>query len=485
MANFMTKSWKKLQFSQTEKTKTRINKRQMRLHLLAAVFFLITGIILSGCTKPEEELGIGLQPEDDLLYANVVDTFTIRAYTVLDDSVRTDNLSPAIVGAFIDPVFGFTKAGHVTQLRLTSNNPNLVPDGSSIDNIVVDSVILSLDFYRQRMPDPLVKNIYGNPGQQYFEVFEIANEISVDSIYYENSPIEIDGIDLIKSGFNLQTPNPNDSIIIGDEKIPAQIRIPLREDFAERFFVASENGKLNSTEFQSLIKGIYITVDETKFNPAEAGLISFDTFQGDSKITLYYRNVLPDSTQFLNYSFAIRSNAAKFQKFSHDYTTAHPNLVQQLDGNVESGKKDLFIQGNSGTKIKMDFPFIESLKERNDIAINHAKIILPVRDEDLEKFPPPKQLIIFALNANGKIYSLQYDEPLKHGFYNAEQKRYEFVITRYLQQVLTSNREHFGFEIVSLASGSSSNRVVLNGVDYIDSQDALRNLKLEVTLTKF
>lgn len=451
----------------------------------AALFFITTVFILTGCKKPEEEIGIELQTDTELLHANAVDTFSIKAHTVLDDSVRTDKLSPAIIGAYTDPVFGYTKAGHITQLRLTANNPNLIPDEATIDDIQVDSVILVLDYHSVIARDSTYSPIYGNHGQQYFEVFELTDSLSVDSAYFEDTPVNHTGDDWVKPGFNFQTPNTTDSVMSGDIMLPPQMRIPLKEDFVDRFFDASSDGDLSASTFMSLIKGLYITVDETKFNTNDAGLISFDTFTGDSRVTMYYSVALPDTIESFIYSFAIRSNSAKYEHFEHNYSMAEPNLVQQLDGNISLGQQDLYVQGNSGTKLFLEVPFIENMRDSTGIAINQAKITLPVRGGNLDDFPPPDQLLIFPLDENGKIYALQFDDPFNYGMYNADKGVYEFLVTRYLQQVLLGEREHYGFEIVSISSGKSPNRVVLNGSEYPDPQSPSNNLKLAITFTKF
>lgn len=480
----MMKFWKRILFL-LSKTNPFMNRNLKRPLLRAALFFITIALVATSCKKPEEEIGLELQPGSDLLQPNVTDTFSINAYTVIDDSVRTDKLNPAIVGAYIDPVFGFTKAGHITQLRLTSNNPNLIPEGSTIDDIVVDSVMLVLDYYEVDVQKQPVSPVYGNLGQQYFEVFEISDSLATDSFYYEDTPVNFIAQDLIKSGFNYQTPNVTDSVVAGDLTLPPQMRIPLNESLADRFFEASVNGSLDNEIFVSLFKGLYITVDETKFDNTQSGLISFDTFTGNSRVTLYYRSVLPDTTESYVYSFAIRGQTPKYDHVEHDYTMAAPSLAQQLSGDTALGQQDLYVQSLAGTKIILDLPYIENLRDSSGFAINQAKITMPVRGNDLEAFSPQTQLLIFPRNENGKIYSLQFDNPFDYGKYNEEDGVYEFYITRYLQQVILGEREHYGFEIVSIAAGNTPNRVVLNGSEYPNAANPSNNLKLAITFTKF
>ena len=465
-----------------------MNIKLQRPLLRAALFFIAVSFLMAGCKKPEEEIGLELQPGSDLLSTNVVDTFSVIAYTEIDDSVRTERVTPGLVGAYNDPVFGFSKAGHITQLRLSSNNPNLIPDGSTIDNIVVDSVVLVLDYFLYSAANPSSKTVYGGYGEQYFQVFEVSDSLSVDSNYYEYTSVNyIDG-DLIKEGFNRQKPNTEDSVSVGDSSNPPEMRIPLDESFADRFFDADVNGDLTSTTFASLIKGIYITVDETRFNLNNSGIISFDTFTDDSRIVLYYRSVQPDTTRSFTYNFEIRSSTAKFNKFDHEHANGAYSLAEQLRGATELGQQDLYVQSMAGTKIFLDLPFIENLRDSAGIAINKAKIILPVRDVfpgQFENLMPPQQLLIFPKDEDGKIYSLQNDNPSSYGFYNEEDGVYEFIISRYLQQVILGEREHYGFEIVSKDANRSANRVVLNGAEYPNASNPSNNLKLVVTFTKF
>lgn len=484
MANFMMKFWKRILFLPVKNERLMMNNLKRPL-LRAALFFIAVAFVATSCKKPEEEIGIGLQPGDDLLNAHKVDTFSVNAYTITDDSVRTDKLNPAIIGAFDDPIFGFTKAGHISQLRLSSNNPSLIPAGSTIENIVVDSVILILDYFKTDVQLQPVSPVYGGMGEQYFEVFEISDSLATDSFYYETRPVNIITDDLIKSGFNYQTPNYTDSVAVGDGLVAPQMRIPLNESFANRFFEATTDGSLSNATFASLLKGIYITVDETKFNTGQSGLISFDTFSGNSRITLYYSHTLNDSTETFNYSFGMSGQLAKYEFIEHDYTMAASSLAQQLAGDTALGQQDLYIQSLAGTKLFIDLPFIENLRDSTGIAINKAKLTLPVRGEDLEDFSPPTQLLIFPRDEDGEIYQLQFDNPFDYGKYNEDDGVYEFYITRYLQQVLLGDREHYGFEIVAIAAGNSPNRVVLNGSEYPNAGSPSNNLKLEITFTKF
>src|SRR3989344_2762641 len=89
---------------------------------LTAVFFLGL-LVLASCKKDEGDLGLIVQPEGDALQGNVIDTFSLITYSVLDDSLQSNNFSNNMVGSMIDPVFGTSQMGIYTQINLSSNNP--------------------------------------------------------------------------------------------------------------------------------------------------------------------------------------------------------------------------------------------------------------------------------------------------------------------------------------------------------------------------
>ena len=74
-----------------------------------ASLFLIFSIV--SCSKPAGEIGAIIQPEDSKLDVSWTDTAMIYAYSIPDDTVRTDGLSTILLGSMMDPTFGHTTAG--------------------------------------------------------------------------------------------------------------------------------------------------------------------------------------------------------------------------------------------------------------------------------------------------------------------------------------------------------------------------------------
>jgi hypothetical protein len=72
----------------------------------AAVLFAFVTVLLTACELPRE---IGL-PTGNLVDIRYTDTLTIRASTVLLDSIHTSGAAQMLVGSYTDPLFGKVSA---------------------------------------------------------------------------------------------------------------------------------------------------------------------------------------------------------------------------------------------------------------------------------------------------------------------------------------------------------------------------------------
>lgn len=443
--------------------------------------------VIAACTKPEANLGINLADEDNLLNVQGIDTFTVRAYTIREDSIRSDNFNPGLVGAYVDPVFGFAKASHVTELRVPpgSGNPVFVTPGTALSDVVVDSVVLSLS-YHSNLPTASV-GLYGNDGPQYFQVFEVTDSLSINDAVYHTRDVNIVAQDLVLPGFNVRRPKPNDTTIIGGSLALPELRLRLRNEIGERLIAINGGQGLTGNALISELKGLLITVDEQAFNPYGSGIVYFDTFTQLSRLTMFYRNTATQDTT--SFGLVLRNNSGKFNLFEQFHELGSPSLVQQiLEGDTTAGARDLYIQAMGGTKVRIDLPYIESLRGTEGVAINLAALTVPVRMESIGRFAPPPNMFIFGITDAGNAFLI--DDQLDGsgfvgGFFDPEAGHYRFTISRYLQQVLNGSRPFNGLEIVTTGAAFSANRVVLNGPDYPDPVSRENNMKLQIVFTNF
>ena len=104
------------------------------------LFLVCCILVFCSCKRPEESLGEGIQPEDDLLVAAVTDSFDIQMYTERVDSLRTDLFANILVGNYVDESFGAVKCRGVMQLA-----PDITAD-TLPDNLEVFAVDLKLAY---------------------------------------------------------------------------------------------------------------------------------------------------------------------------------------------------------------------------------------------------------------------------------------------------------------------------------------------------
>ena len=98
-----------------------------RNFLFLVVGLLSTVFLFCSCEK-DNEFGIEINPDSNTLGAIYSDTFSIRTFSVISDSIRTDELNgPSPLGNYIDPVFGELNASIITQIRLEQSY-NFIPD---------------------------------------------------------------------------------------------------------------------------------------------------------------------------------------------------------------------------------------------------------------------------------------------------------------------------------------------------------------------
>lgn len=432
---------------------------------------LVVSLFVTGCRKPDEDLGLDLLPGEPL--GVVIDTIELRAFTFADTSVRTSGLSSQLLGSYLDPQFGSVKAGLIAQLRLSANNI-----GNNIDTsgLVADSLVLALAFNG-------VNYGYGNFDPQVFQVFEVNEVLSLDSTYRSDRHPQHLATDLVADGRGRITPKPLAGAVVGDDTLAPQLRIPLSSELAERFLNAfGTDDLLNSDEFLSFFKGIYVTTDNVGQLPFQGGILYFDLTAAASKATLYYRNLndQPDLGRTLD--FPINSNSVRYSVVEHDPTRAtDPTLGMALSDTVSPALR-VHVQTLGGTRTAVRMPSLLDLASTERV-LAKAELIVPLAGSYYPYYPPPATLFLFRKDSTGADVFLP-DQlagigAIDGNFRNAE-REYRFNITRYVQRLLNGTYQNTGFEIVPGSGGVTANRVVLSGP--AAPQDPMR---LRLTFTTY
>jgi hypothetical protein len=427
--------------------------------------FVISALFLFACNKEPDLIGLDLIPDGDKMHANIMDTTTIVAYSVLDDSVLTSSMSYGVIGSIYDEVFGKTTASLYAQIRLSTNAPSF---GTSP---VVDSVVLILPY----------SGLFGDStALQTFSVYELTEAMDADKEYFSNNP----GL-AFNSALPLavQTflPRVSDSVVVDSAtKIIPQLRLKFNEPaFGQKIMSASATNLENNDNFTTYFKGIVITANPEN-TPGKGSLVSFNILSTSSYLKMYYHN----STDTLVYNFGITSASARFNRYEHyGYAQASQDFkTQVLNHDTIQGKQKLFIQAFGGSKVRLRFPNLKKWASDNNykIAVNNAQLIMSNADVN-SLFSAPAKLTIRKILTDS-TQSILVDENEGSGYFDGTYnsvKEYRFRISHYIQQLMDPETEDKGLYLFAPGSSYIGNRLILNG-----TATETGKMRLVITYTK-
>jgi hypothetical protein len=436
--------------------------------LLAAGLLTLTFL---SCKKSPAELGIEILPPSDTVGIKSVDTVTVYAYSMINDSVRTDESTAGLYGAIMDPVFGKTTASFYTQLCLSNEG---VKFGT---NPVLDSLILVL-YYDGYSGDTTTL--------QRIRVYEMSQDIVYDSSYFSNQSVGTYDIELADQYF---APTPHDSVTVWGKKDAPHLRINLsaKTNYLGNKLLEAPQSILNSNaEFIKFMKGLYVKCEPVD---SKGAFLHFTTSAPYSKMVVYFKN--ESSGDSLHYDFVINGTAARFTHFDHfGYLDASPAFRQQvINHDTNMGKDRLYLQAMAGVKIRLRLPYIRDLVKNGPIALNNAQLVFKNISNDTV-YPPPATLYIYRLDSAGN-FGILPDQTQSAayfgGTYHASTRTYSFRITEYLQNLLLNdtipNSDLYIYAGNPLKNVLETSRVILFGTQPYDPVQQQGRFQMKVVYT--
>lgn len=431
------------------------------------LLLILPGVIFfSSCNKEDNKVGIDIQPPNDRLGIQKTDTVSMYAYSKRVDSVRTDETASSMLGSLMDPIFGATTASIYTQFRLSQTATTFG------ENPVLDSLVLTIDY----------TNLYGDTNAILtLEVYEMAEKIHIDSVYYSDHSVECYPTLIASKTFN---PNLKDSIVIGPDTLEPHLRVNLSQanpEFAQKLLSATEENLNTQDDFQDFFYGLYLKIQEVNNG---GGIIYVNLLSTLSEMVLFYHNDEEDSLAF---PFIINSNAAYFGQFRHNYSLAQPIFKEQvIDGDTTNGRNTCYIQAMAGVKTFIRFPHIRNLYDDGLIAINEARLFLKLQEE--APLYRPAQLLVMVKSDGEGGYSI-LDDQLEGvgyfgGIYDPDTRGYWFRITSSIQEILQTTDPDYGFELFISGGSILAERSILTGYAPDPPVPADDRMKLVITYTK-
>jgi hypothetical protein len=432
---------------------------------LVFLFLSLVFTSLYSCKK-NQEFGIEISPENELISAFISDTFAIETTTILSDSIKTDELSgPSPLGNYIDPVFGEVNSSIYTHLRIDNFN-----GFENTSNLVVDSVIMYL----------VVDGYYGEISEQIFKVEQLSGDLIKDSNYYSNSEIITTNLDL-SNGISTKTDPLIPGYFAGELVNNSILRIPMNiNEFALPIINQSGSSTLDGNdgdgEFLSFFKGIKITAN----SGVNGGLYYIDMIDPYTKIKMFYRDTTGLETEHdtLDFDFNINSSCAFFHNVKHNY---QGTIVEQALAESQIGQNQFYIQALGGLNSVFTIPGLNTLIEEN-IIVNKAEIILPCEQYAYDKFSPSSSLFITRKNPENEYEFLpDFFEGNFGGQFNSLSNNYAFNITRHVNEIMAGKISNDTLKVFPAGGGITANRTILNGINSINKNKA----KAIITYTKY
>ncbi len=435
-----------------------ININRLGCRRLFPLLFIFI-VFFSSCHDDVNIIGKDILPPGDELLLGFNQETKIKSYTVSVDSVLSDEnqFSSArphcLLGSYIDPVFGLSKASFLTQIRLSEN----VDDFG--DNFKLDSVVLYLNLV----------SIYGekrqHEGHEIF-IYQLSDSLIKDSTYYAD--MDVSGFfdeENVLAHFNY-TPSYKDTILA----------IPLDLSPFETILNDTNNYPISNESFHNAFMGLYLTSTTVQ---NMGSILSFNLLDESSKLTLYYHNY-PESpfipaSAHSQFDFVINEKCARINLFDHDHALA-PNPIPHIDEYNENDTL-IYVQSMGGLKVKLEFPDINEILGTDNIVISKARLVIPVLENSTEMFSPPTNLnlryitdsgsdeYLPDLYSNGVFYNEYFD-----GVYNTTINAYEFNIAIYVQDLINGGLPDKGIYLTpySPTNVTTPNRVILKGGNAID-----------------
>lgn len=435
---------------------------------------LISSLLLlfSACKKDESIIGLELQDGNALLGTQFSDTTTISAYSVREDSIITTRLANNVLGFVNDPIFGRTQAGIYTQFDLS---------GSGItfpNNAQLDSVVLTLQY----------AGFFGDTtSPTTIKVYELSERLDRNTVYYSHSSLQTKGENLTYSSDYQLFLKPTSQTMEDTNVKNPHIRIRLSDQFGTERLLHNPSLSDNAA-FQNDFKGLYIVSEGAN---GTGNLAYVNLIGALSGITIYYHDDLATGKK---YTFSISStNCTFFNFYDHfSYNSAAQSLRNQIVNlDYTHCKDELYLQGTSGVKVHLDFPYLKQAFKDKKVVFNKAELVISNLSDDVAThFFPPSDLGLQLVRSDHSIGYLPDDEIYTStnyfgGTYDTEKKEYRFRITKYVQQAILSQTTDNGINIVVSGAGNRANRLVLVGTNPNDLLLTEKRLRLELSYTNY
>ncbi|SDR80467.1 protein of unknown function [Formosa sp. Hel1_31_208] len=426
-----------------------MKKRQIAFRNLAVLTFIVSSFI--ACDKDFANIDSDIINNDNATHFNTTSRdFDVLAYTKALDPVQTNNLPINYLGSYVEPNFGRSTAGFVTQLRPTLLNPDFGGDAE------IDSVVLNIPYFSRAIGvteegETLYEldSIFGDESfnlsiyeSNYFlrDFDPNATEIDEPQRYYANgstgsdivSQSQLEGT-LLFEQLNF-APDPSQIVLTEDDeevsRIPPALRVAFNtaddiQYWQEKIIDMSGSTELsNVNNFNNYFRGLYFKA-ESNTSP-EGRMLLLNMASTAASITIFYtRDPFTEGAERLQTTVTLNFTGNRANFISNDFSIS--------DGNEITGDESLYLKGGQGSvaEIKLfngdnfdddnttDNPFetfkkefVETDENGNFIKgkklVNEANLIFYVNQDEIDG-EEPNRIFLYDMNNNIPLADYFFD----------------------------------------------------------------------------
>lgn len=425
-------------------------------------------MMLSACEDPATEIGADLLPNGDLISANFTDTISIKASTVLLDSIVTSSTDKVLVGRYIDPIFGTVTASGYFQI---TNVDSIRADA----NTVLDSVVLSLG-YKYNIGDTTVPQsisvhrILDKIGQNTGSLTKrLLESLDAKNTYYNYDRANYDPTPIGTTGQFFARPIIKKRTIDSQLDSMRSLNIRLNESFGKELLsLSGKKAGAGLVNFKEYIKGIVLVPGAND----NASILGFEPTNTPSTrrlrpsyMGLYYHTKGKTDTLRTFFFVSFTSNEAynnRFNNISVDRAGTVMSSLRLPNQTLESqySNKEIYIQSSTGLAAKLDFPSLKNLVKNGNVAVNKVELIISPIKLVTGTFPviPLNLILVNPLDKKrplrtptGELSALATESGLaaQTAVFNSTKQEYVFNITSHFNSILLGKTENNGLYLTA------------------------------------
>jgi len=368
----------------------------------------------------------------------------VIAYSKKLGPVQTNNLPANLLGAYNDPTYGLQSANVLTQLSLSTANPDFGTEP------VLDSVVLTLPYFSTQVdvaedgsPIYQLDSIYRNSpvkisvsrSNYFLNDFDPTDNFQNRQKYYSNQA-DVFAASLV--GEPLYT---NESFIPSKREViytevnsktgeldtlvkSPRLRVALGNEFFQQNIIDKQGSPelFNNNNFRNFIRGLYFSAEAIN---ADGNIMLLNFGDKDANITLYYRAKEADVTDsdgdgnitelvYKPKSYNLTFGTNKVNTFTQNFPA---EFIQQIESSSEDlGSENLFLKGGEGSmavvELFEDETEIETIRDNNWL-INEASLEFYVdQNKTVGGDSEPERIYVYDLENNLPLLDYQIDPTL-------------------------------------------------------------------------